>query len=569
MKNFWFQLLSLFLLFPDLRAQGVQCDLVFELAWEGEAYLLGEQQGDLRVTRCDYLLSQFALQRANGSWTEATKDLTALVGHGKSRSEFSLGRIPKGDYRAIRFVVGLDAATNRSDPNQFPPEHPLNPQFNNLHWTWQTGYIFCALEGYSCDDLGFLYHLGNEDNAVAVAVPLNLSAAGPRTVSLELDLGKILQHGGWEIREKTSTHSRAGDPIARLMRQALATAFTAKEVRKGVFHSGGEISGRASTVPGNAQPQIQKHFPRPYFPADNPLTHEGVALGKRLFFDPLLSQARNLSCASCHQPEAAFSDLGKDFSRGHLGGRSERNTMPLFNLVWHGEMFWDGRATTLREQVLHPIEHPDELALPLAEAVARLSGEVSYQRDFAVAFSNEGVSADLLAKALEQYLLSLVSQEARFDQAMRGEVEFTSEEKRGFELFVTEYDPANGLRGADCFHCHGGALFSNHTFANNGLRSEFRDLGRETVTGKTSDRGKFKVPSLRNLAATAPYMHDGRFSSLAEVIDHYDSGVQRSATLDPNLAKHPVVGLELTDSDKAALLTFLNTLNDTQFIAPQ
>lgn len=178
------------------------------------------------------------------------------------------------------------------------------------------------------------------------------------------------------------------------------------------------------------------------------------------------------------------------------------------------------------------------------------------------------MSAELLAKALEQYLLSLVSQEARFDQAMRGEVEFTPEEKRGFELFVTEYDPANGLRGADCFHCHGGALFSNHTFANNGLGREFEDLGREMVTGKASDRGKLKVPSLRNLAATAPYMHDGRFSTLAEVIEHYDSGVQRSETLDPNLAKHPVAGLDLTDSDKAALLIFLNTLNDTQFTSP-
>lgn len=340
-----FQLLTVFLLLPDLLGQAAQCDLSFELAWEGEAYELGEQRGEVRVTRCDYLLSQFALQREDGSWTEATKNLAAFVGHEKSRTEFSLGRIPKGNYRAIRFVVGLDAETNRSDPNQFPPEHPLNPQLNNLHWTWQTGYIFCALEGYSCHDLGFLYHLGNEANAASVTVPLDLAVAGPRSIALELDLAKILQHGGWEIGKRTSTHSREGDPIARLMGQALATAFSAKEVRKGVFHSNDETAGRRSMVRATAQPRIQKHFPRPDFPADNPLTQEGVALGKRLFFDPLLSQDRNLSCASCHQPEAAFSDLGKAFSRGHLGGRSERNAMPLFNLVWHREMFWDGRAT--------------------------------------------------------------------------------------------------------------------------------------------------------------------------------------------------------------------------------
>lgn len=544
-----------------------QCDLSFELAWEGKDYQLGEVREGARVTRCDYLLSQFALQRADGSWTEANSELTAFLGHGKARTQFSLGRIPKGRYQAVRFLVGLDAETNRSDPNQYPPDHPLNPQLNNLHWTWQTGYIFCALEGYSAGDLGFLYHLGNDANARSVTLPLDLEVAGPRTLSVRLDLGRVLLHGGWEMGEVTSTHSREGDPLARMMATALEGAFSVKEIRQGVFYpdsSPGEKEAEEDAV-ATAQPRVQTHFPRPDFPQDNPLTVQGVALGRKLFFDPILSQDRNLSCASCHQPEASFTDAGKAFSSGHLGGLSTRNSMPLFNLVWHQEMFWDGRAKSLRAQVLHPIEHPDELALSLEDAVARLASEAVYREEFADAFSSKEVSIELLAKALEQYLLSLVSQEARFDQAMRGQIEFTEQEKRGFELFVMEYDPANGLKGADCFHCHGGSLFSNHTFANNGLDSEFEDLGRELVTGEAGDRGKFKVPSLRNLAATAPYMHDGRFSTLQEVIEHYDSGVQRSATLDPNLAKHPEAGLDLDAEDKAALLAFLQTLNDPQF----
>ncbi|MGJ8723423.1 MAG: MbnP family protein [Roseibacillus sp.] len=557
-------------LFPLLfllpaQAQTTRCDLTFELELSGRSYQLGEEVDGIKVTRCDSLLSQFALQRKDGSWMEANASLVAFISHSNNRTHFSLGQIPTGDYRAIRFVVGLDSESNHSDPNRYPADHPLNPQLNNLHWTWQTGYIFCAVEGHSESDLGFLYHLGNDENATTITLPLSLSAQSARTISLRFDLSPLLGGSNLDIRATTSTHSRTGDPVAKLMSEALAKSFSVEKIHSGVFHPPTTGADLESPSASSGQPLIQSHFPKPAFPADNPLTAEGIALGKKLFFDTTLSHDRNLSCASCHQPEAAFSDTGKAFSVGHLGGKSSRNSMPLFNLAWHKEMFWDGRATTLREQVLHPIEHPDELALPLEEALTRINSDSHYQQQFETVFRIAEASSDHLAKALEQYLLSLVSQEARFDQAMRGEVEFTEQEKRGFELFVTEHDPANGLKGADCFHCHGGSLFTNHGFHNNGLSNTFKDLGRELVTGDPNDRGKLKVPSLRNLTLTAPYMHDGRFKTLEEVIEHYNSGIKRSPTLDPNLAKHPQTGLDLDDEDKADLLAFLNTLTDHKF----
>jgi cytochrome c peroxidase len=149
---------------------------------------------------------------------------------------------------------------------------------------------------------------------------------------------------------------------------------------------------------------------------------------------------------------------------------------------------------------------------------------------------------------------------------MKGEAQLTEEEKRGFELFMTEYDPRRSQFGADCFHCHGGPLFQSQTFANNGLDGAFKDPGRAKITGNAADQGKFATPSLRNVALTAPYMHDGRFKTLEEVIDHYSTGVKRSATLDPNLAKHPEGGIRLSSQDKSALVAFLRALTDERFV---
>ena len=190
-----------------------------------------------------------------------------------------------------------------------------------------------------------------------------------------------------------------------------------------------------------------------------------------------------------------------------------------------------------------------------------------YPALFAAAFGSPEITAEKIALALENYLLTLTSFDAKFDRVLRGEGKFTTEEQRGFELFSTEYDPRRGQFGADCFHCHGGPLFQSQSFANNGSDGAFTDIGREKVTGKASDRGKFSVPSLRNVALTAPYMHDGRFRTLADVVEHYSTGIPRSATLDPNLAKHPDGGVPLSADDKRALVAFLKTLTDAQFLS--
>jgi cytochrome c peroxidase len=191
-----------------------------------------------------------------------------------------------------------------------------------------------------------------------------------------------------------------------------------------------------------------------------------------------------------------------------------------------------------------------------------------YPALFTAAFGSREITAEKISLALENYLLTLTSFDAKFDRVMRGEEEFTDDEQRGFDLFSTEYDPRRGQFGADCFHCHGGPLFQSQAFANNGLDSAFTDIGREKATGKASDRGKFAVPSLRNIALTAPYMHDGRFGKLEDVIEHYSTGVVRSQTLDPNLAKHPDGGVPLSAADKHSLVAFLSTLSDQKFLTP-
>ena len=197
--------------------------------------------------------------------------------------------------------------------------------------------------------------------------------------------------------------------------------------------------------------------------------------------------------------------------------------------------------------------------------VTKLQADASYEQAFAKAFGSPGIDSERIAKALEQHLLTLVSSDSKFDRAVRKETKLSDAEARGLQLFVTEFDPARGLRGADCFHCHGGMLFTNHAFHNNGLALLDNDLGRMAVTGQPADKAKFKTPSLRNIALTAPYMHDGRFATLEEVVEHYSTGVVQSETLDPNLAKHQIAGLQLTAQVKADIVDFLHTLTDVSF----
>lgn len=522
----------------------------------------------LTITRLDYLLTGFALQRAdNAQWIEAGEQIIGLGKSANGTMRMELGTVPDGEYQALRFFIGPDAQQNASDPNDYPPEHPLHPQVCGLHWGWQGGYIFMALEGRTQDGEAFSYHLATDEHRTEVVLPMKLKASKRATLRLELNAAALFSAEGlnpWS--GKTSTHSRKGDTLPVTMAEALPAAFQLTSINRDFFRQPEAAPSAQSPKHGTPyELQVSNRLPKFILPADNPLTVEGIALGKRLFEDPLLSADGTISCASCHHQEFGFGEATA-VSTGIHGKQGRRNAMPLFNLAWQKEFFWDGHVGDLRQQILEPIQDEAEMGESLGRVVTKLIEAKDYAPAFAESFGDRAVTPDRIAMAIEQYLLTLVSQNARFDQAMRGEVEFTAAEKRGFQLFVSEKDPELGLHGADCFHCHGGSLFSSIDYFDNGLGIDPKDAGRFEVTGKEADRGKFKAPSLRNITETAPYMHDGRFSTLMQVIEHYDSGVQPTPNLDPNLAKHPDLGLQLSADDKAALLAFLRTLSDPEFL---
>jgi len=523
------------------------------------------------VTRVSYLVSEFALQRNNGSWLEISNSV-AWLDFEQNRDTLSLN-IPLGEYQSIRFLVGLPPTLNHAGITNFPAQHPLNPNLNGLHWSWQGGYIFMALEGLwrhpdgGLD--GWAYHLARDTNAVRITLASVLTITNGTRVEMDFDLANVfnvphpLTFGG----DGTSTHSRDGDPVAAALVKNLAGAFGIHRVQ---MLNAAEVAAahpKPLYLPEKFTPyefKMGATFPMPDLPRDNPLTVERVNLGRTLFFEKRVSINNAQSCADCHSPDKAFAD-GRRVARGAEGPLGTRNSMPLFNLAWKREFFWDGRAKSLRDQVLLPIQNPIEMHQSLTNLVVKLAHEAPYPALFTAAFGSPKITSEKIALALENYLLTLTSYDAKFDRVQRGEETFTAEEQRGFELFSTEYDPRRGQYGADCFHCHGGPLFQSQAFANNGSDGAFCDLGRELVTGSAADRGKFAVPSLRNIALTAPYMHDGRFRTLEEVVRHYSGGVVRSASLDPNLAKHPEGGVPLNAEDQRALVAFMRTLTDRQF----
>lgn len=546
--------------------------------WNGLPLVIGKQLGNhldqLAISRVDGLVSDLALQRTNGTWLES--DLwTAVISFEKGRLSALADGLPAEEFKAIRFRVGVDAKTDASDPQQWPPDHPLHPDVCGLHWGWNSGYVFLAIEGRWAPApgkiSGFSYHLAGAVKPMIVELPASFSGERPTTIRMSMDIAHILSSGK-VIGESSSTHSREGDTQAPVLKERVSGSFRVKSIETDLYQEKAPtLDRRRSTDPGhNATPyrlNISERLPKAKLPLDNPLTVEGVELGRRLFHETRLSKGNVQSCATCHDAARAFTD-GQPYSTGASGAHGRRNTMPLMNLAWAKEFFWDGRAKSLREQVLMPIQDAHEMNEKLETAIAKLLLDEAYQNQFRVAFGDDEITPERLGLALEQFLLTLVSQESKFDRAARKLAQLTSQEQRGLQLFVTEHDPARGLRGADCFHCHGGNLFTNHQFMNNGLEERVGDAGRMEATGFENDRSKFKVPTLRNVALTAPYMHDGRFATLEEVVEHYNSKLHRTRTLDPNLAKHPESGLGLSAEDKAALVAFLKTLTEEQFLRP-
>lgn len=515
-------------------------------------------------TRLSYLISEIAFESEEGEWLP-TSDSSAFIDANKRILDFDT-ELPPNKYRSLRFSIGLPPEVNHSDPAQYPAKHSLNPDFNRLHWTWTTGYIFMALEGrfYKNDNSldSYVYHFANDPNKTVVNIPIQLEHELGSQLHLEFDLGKLLGFPSPLSFQKdgNSTHSHPDDSIAQKIQQNLPSSFRLSSIQQ-ISTAPIIVRPKPIDLPANQTPfpfKTSRTFPVPDLPTDNPLTVERVELGKKLFFDSNLSLNQTISCASCHEPDKAFSD-SRVLSQGVSENLTRRHSMPLFNLAWKDEFFWDGRVSTLREQVFNPLQHPDEMGISIQGLVDRLEATPEYQQEFAKAFTPGEITPEHIGLALENYLLSLTSYTSKFDQAAAGKTSLSKQEKRGFELFITEYEPRSGRYGADCFHCHGGALFTDNQFHNNGLAPS-ADKGRSEFTGKASDENKFSTPSLRNLSLTAPYMHDGRFATLDEVVEHYSTGIHQSDTLDPNLAKHPTTGLQLTSEDKAALVVFLKSL---------
>lgn len=285
----------------------------------------------------------------------------------------------------------------------------------------------------------------------------------------------------------------------------------------------------------------------------NPLTPEKVELGRALFYDPVLSRDGRVSCASCHLSYTAFTHVDHALSHGIEDRIGTRNSPALMNLAWSKSLMWDGSVNHLDMVALAPIHNPLEMDETIDHVVEKLRKSPNYPRRFAAAFSDSSVTGERTLKAISQFLLTLVSANARYDSVMRNETAFTSQEQNGYALFQK-----------NCNSCHTEPLFTNSAFENNGLALDtgLKDFGRMAITKRPSDSLKFKIPTLRNIAFSTPYMHDGRFKKLSQVLHHYTFGIQKSATLAPALEK-PIV---LSSNEKADLIAFLLTLSDRNFL---
>lgn len=629
-----------FLALPPLRAAeppGHNVTLVFHLTWGNEplavpsAALRNASGQLLRLTRLSALVSGLVLLRADGGTVQLPGQY-GFLDAAAPRLAVTLTGVPAGDYRGLGFDLGLPAAVNHADPSAWPAGHPLNPLVNRLHWGWQGGYVFLALEGRwtaaapACDPAGsqratapgaagarqvrdapdapdnraapapadaaaspggFVYHLASDPNLMSCAFAAPFTIAADTLVDVAFDVARVLAKRGL-VRggESESTHSRDADAVAADLTRAVPRALfwlgsrpdPAALVAPGAPVAGAAAGSPAATGAGPGEQAVRAifpaggaaaaplaltvpaGFPAPSLPADNPLTREGVALGAALFRDQRLSGNGRQSCASCHDPARAFADR-TPLSRGANGRLGRRNTPSLLNLAWHSSYGWDGRQAQIRGQVLAALASPVEMNQSVPALVAQLGRDPALAEKFRAAFGTTEVTAGRLSLALEQYLITLVAADSKFDRAARGEATLSAAEQEGFALFFREYDPRRGQQGADCFHCHGGALFSDFAMKDNGLGPGGDDEGRAEVTGSPADVGLYKTPSLRELTRTGPYMHDGRFRTLEAVVAHYVSGVHRTPNLDPNLAKHPGRGVPLSADQQAALVAFLRTLS--------
>lgn len=304
--------------------------------------------------------------------------------------------------------------------------------------------------------------------------------------------------------------------------------------------------------------KVPKDWPAPVYAFEgNEVSEAKFNLGKELFYDVQLSLTNTVSCGSCHQPFAAFAHLDHDVSHGVYDRLGKRNSPPLFNLNWHSSFFWDGRSNHLEVQPLSPITDSTEMAETLPNVLAKLQSDQRYPPLFTAAFGDALIDSQRMLKALAVFMGMMVSDNAKYDKYMRGEEQLTEQESRGMAVYTQH-----------CSGCHKAPLFSDFNFRSNGLAPRLttagtEDSGRAAVAPfQAENMYKFKVPSLRNLRFTRPYMHDGRFQTLEQVLDHYSQIDANAVNLDPQL----VNGIQLSQQERSDLLAFLNTLNDEEFV---
>lgn len=309
-------------------------------------------------------------------------------------------------------------------------------------------------------------------------------------------------------------------------------------------------------------------FPPMPTSVDNPVSVEGANLGRFLFYDPILSQDSSISCSSCHQQSTAFSDAPMQFSKGVQQRIGKRNTPPLFNLAWYPAMFWDGRAISIEEQVFHPVRAHEEMNLSWSLATKRILSSTFYPTLFQEAFGDSvQIDSSHIAKAIAQFERTLISNHSKYDQVLQSKAVFTEDELAGYIL-------VNETNKGECLACHStdsDALGTLRRFSNNGLDpiyepEQYKDKGLGATTQNPKDNGLFKIPSLRNVGLTAPYMHDGRFLTLEEVVAFYSDSVHFSANIDPKMGSAQRGGAHLTPEEQRQIVAFLHTLSDSVFI---
>jgi len=314
-------------------------------------------------------------------------------------------------------------------------------------------------------------------------------------------------------------------------------------------------TGNGSSGPHALTFTIPTGFPAPQYSfTGNPLTKEGFELGRKLFYDGRLSKDGNFPCASCHQQFAAFSTFDHPLSHGFNNQFTLRNAPGLFNMVWNKQMHWDGGIANIEVQPLAPLTAPNEMAEDIKNVISKLQQDDEYKKMFASAFGDETINSQRMLYAITQFVGSLVSANSKYDKVKQGKAVFSQTEQNGYTLFQSK-----------CVSCHPEPLFTDYSFRNVGLPVDpfIKDYGRMRITNKSEDSLKFKVPSLRNVALTFPYEHDGRFSGITSVLDHYSSTVQNGPTLDPLLKNK----IPLSNAEKFYLVEFLKTLTDSAFIS--